>query len=88
MMFLCTSSTLRPLPYNITYVYYFFTDDVHNLPQVTSCTTELNDWVYGTKDLARYTSKELPTLVRRFVEDAYLCIYVDHDGIMYGGDDA
>ena len=63
-----------------------FTDDVHNVPCVTQCTQELNEWVYGAKDLTNYTSKELPQLVRRFVEDGYLCIYVDQDGIMYGDD--
>ena len=61
---------------------------MHNLPCVTSCSADLNEWVYGNKDLASYTSKELPPLVRRFVEDAYLCIYVDQDGIMYGGDES
>ena len=54
------------------------------MPKVTICTDELNEWVYGDKDLTQFTSKDLPPLARRFVEDGYLCIYVDHDGIMYG----
>ena len=63
-----------------------FTDDVHYIPYVTQCTQQLNEWVYGDKDLTKYDSRELPPLVRRFVEDGYLCIYVDQDGIMYGDD--
>ena len=63
-----------------------FTDDVHYIPCVTQCTQQLNEWVYGDKDLTKYGSRELPPLVRRFIEDGYLCIYVDQDGIMYGDD--
>ena len=71
----------------INYVRHVVTDDVHNIPCVTQCTQQLNEWVYGTKDLTNYTSKELPQLVRRFVEDGYLCIYAYQDGIMYGDDE-
>ena len=58
-------------------------DNGYNLPRVTHCTYYFQEFVYGKKDIGRIPSKDLPELVRRFVEDAYLCIYVDHDGVMY-----
>lgn len=58
-------------------------DDERNLPQVTDCTGLLNNHVYGQKSIANTESKKLPELVRRFVEDAYLCIYIDREGTMY-----
>ena len=58
-------------------------DNGYNLPKVTHCTNELQEYVYGRMDIGQFPSKELPELVRRFVEDAYLCIYIDRDGVMY-----
>ena len=58
-------------------------DDERNLPQVIDCTELLNNHVYGQKSIANAESKKLPELVRRFVEDAYLCIYIDKEGTMY-----
>ena len=51
---------------------------------MTRCTDQLQEYVYsGGKDIGNIPSKTLPEFVRRFVEDAYLCIYIDHDGVMY-----
>ena len=60
-------------------------DNGYNIPEVIHCTNLLQTYVYGEnkKDINRIVSRELPELVRRFVEDAYLCIYIDHDGVMY-----
>ena len=58
-------------------------DNGYNIPKVTHCTDCLQEFVYGEKDIGRMPSKKLPELVRRFVEDAYLCVYIDHDGVMY-----
>ena len=60
-----------------------YTDNGYNLPKVTHCTNQLQEYVYGKKDIGKIPSKSLPELVRRFVEDVYLCIYIDHDGVMY-----
>ena len=59
------------------------TDSGYNLPKVTRCTDQLKKYVYGKKNISKTSSKELPELARRFVQDAYLCIYVDHNRIMY-----
>ena len=60
-------------------------DNGYNIPKVTHCTDILQAYVYGDnkKDIDKIISKDLPELVRRFVEDVYLCIYIDHDGVMY-----
>ena len=62
---------------------YNNTDNGYNLPKVTHCTDQLQEYVYCKKDISKIPSKNLPELVRRFVEDAYLCIYIDYDGVMY-----
>ena len=49
---------------------------------MTHCTDQLERFVYGKKDIGKIPSKELPDLARRFVQDAYLCIYVEHDETM------
>ena len=59
------------------------TDNGYNIPKVTHCTNQLQEHVYGKKDIGNIPSKKLPELVRRFVEDVYLCIYIDRDGVMY-----
>ena len=59
-----------------------FTDNGYNIPKVTNCTNQLQDYVYGKKDIGNIPSRTLPELVRRFV-DVYLCIYIDRDGVMY-----
>jgi len=58
-------------------------DDVNNIPEVTYCTEELATYVYGHKDISSMELKLVPEVVRRFVQDAYLCIYYDPEGIMY-----
>ena len=66
-------------------MYFGIIDNGYNIPKVTHCTDILEEYVYGEnkQDISQILSKELPELVRRYVEDAYLCIYVDHDGVMY-----
>ena len=69
---------------------FMFTDDTYNIPCVTDCTRELNEWVYeGDQDrLINTPPRELPELVRRFTQDIYMCVYVQPDVAMYGdGDD-
>lgn len=58
-------------------------DDEYNLPVITDCTDIINGHVYGHRSIANVESKKLPELVRRFMEDAYLCIYIDTEGTMY-----
>ena len=50
---------------------------------MTHCTDQLQEFVYGDKDIGNIPTKDLPELVRQFVEDAYLCICIDQDGVMY-----
>ena len=77
--------------YNVcmqSYVHYIrciliCADDECNLPHVTDCTELLTSHVYGHKSIANVESKKLPELVRRFIKDAYLCIYIDTEGTMY-----
>jgi len=57
-------------------------DDEYNRPKVVDCTYQLQEWVYGEKDIIRTTEK-IPDLAHRFVRDGYLCIYVDKEGTMY-----
>ena len=65
-----------------------FTDDTYNIPRVTDCTRELNEWVYsdvrGRDKLFSTPPRELPELVRRFTQDIYMCVYVQPDVAMYG----
>ena len=65
------------------------TDDTYNIPRVTDCTRELNEWVYeGDQDrLINTPPRELPELVRRFTQDIYMCVYVQPDVAMYGDAD-
>ncbi|XP_064393273.1 ubiquitin carboxyl-terminal hydrolase CYLD-like isoform X2 [Halichondria panicea] len=60
--------------------------DTYNIPRVTDCTRELNEWVYeGDQDrLINTPPRELPELVRRFTQDIYMCVYVQPDVAMYG----
>ncbi len=63
------------------------TDDTYNIPRVTDCTRELNEWVYSDVSRDKLFSaqpRELPELVRRFTEDVYMCVYVQPDIAMYG----
>ena len=66
------------------------TDDTYNIPRVTDCTRELNEWVYsgvrGRDKLFSTPPRELPELVRRFTQDIYMCVYVQPDVAMYGAD--
>ncbi|XP_064385808.1 ubiquitin carboxyl-terminal hydrolase CYLD-like isoform X3 [Halichondria panicea] len=65
--------------------------DTYNIPRVTDCTRELNEWVYeGDQDrLINTPPRKLPELVRRFTQDIYMCVYVQPDIAMYGdGDEA
>ena len=64
----------------------FSTDDMYNIPKVTDCTRELNEWVYSG-DRTRLMStqpRQLPELVRRFTQDIYMCVYIQPDVAMYG----
>ncbi len=67
------------------------TDDTYNIPRVTDCTRELNEWVYsdvrGRDKLFSAQPRELPELVRRFTQDVYMCVYVQPDIAMYGDGD-
>jgi len=60
-------------------MYCFSVDNGYNLPKVTVCTQLLQEYVYGKKSISELSSKSLPELVRRFIEDAYMCIYVESD---------
>ena len=62
---------------------------MYNIPKVTDCSRELNEWVYSG-DRTRLMStqpRQLPELVRRFTQDIYMCVYVQPDVAMYGDDD-
>ena len=61
------------------------TDDVYNIPRVTEVTQELNEWVYsGNKEcLMNSKSWEIPECVRRFTQDAYMCVYVNPEMDLY-----
>ncbi len=62
------------------------TGDTYDIPRVTDCTHELNQWVYeGDRErLFNAQPRELPELVRRFTQDIYMCVYVQPDIAMYG----
>ncbi len=62
------------------------TDAGYNIPRVTDCTCELNEWVYqGDRErLFKAQSWELPELVRRFTQDVYMCVYIQPDVTLYG----
>ena len=66
---------------NIIHILLFSVDNGYNLPKVTVCTKLLQKFVYSETAISDLPSKNLPELVRRFIEDAYMCIYVepDHD---------
>jgi len=61
----------------------YITDSGYNLPKVTICTQLLQEYVYGEKNFSGESLKALPELARRFITDAYMCIYIDPDGVMY-----
>ena len=67
------------------------TGDMNNVPCVTDCTRELNEWVYsdvrGRDKLFSTPPRELPELVRRFTQDIYMCVYVQRDAALYGDSD-
>ena len=69
-------------------MYFCVTDDKYYIPKVTDCTHTLNDWVYPpNSDRTRLMSTQswqLPELVRRFTQDAYMCVYIQPDVAMYG----
>ena len=69
----------------ISWYYYVLSniDSGYNLPKVTHCTSLLQEFVYGKKDIGNIPSESLPELVRQFLEDAYLCVYTNHDGMMH-----
>jgi len=61
-------------------------DDMYNIPKGVDCTQDLNEWVYsgdGHKRLLNTPPRELPEYVRRFTQDVYMCVYVNHDVGMY-----
>ena len=65
---------------SITVLHCMCTDDTYNIPRVTDCTRELNEWVYsdvrGRDKLFSAQPRELPELVRRFTQDVYMCVYI------------
>ncbi len=85
----CTYDHKCYLLYMIIYIVITYTGDTYNIPRVTECTRELNEWVYqGDKDkLINTPPRELPELVRRFTQDIYMCVYVQPDIAMFGGVD-
>ena len=60
---------------------------MYNIPEVRECTDHLRRDVYGNRDLANTPMNKLDELARRFVRDAYLCIYADPQEVMYDEDD-
>ena len=62
---------------------FYYLSDEYNLPRVTDCTDEINEWVYGGKDISKVPLKQLPELVCRYVRDPYLCIYTEFGGNLY-----
>ena len=79
--------SLTPICILYSYVYNtfllcLFIDNGYNLPKVVHCTDQLQKFVYSKKDISKIPlSKNLPELVRRFVEDAYLCIYTANNTV-------
>ncbi len=65
--------------------YMFATDDTYNIPKGIDCTKELNKWVYCEDHhrLLNTPPRELPEYVRRFVQDVYMCVYIQPDVGMY-----
>ena len=68
-------------------ILYILLDDMYNIPEVRECTRELRRDVYDNMELATTPMNKLDELARRFVRDAYLCIYADPQEIMYADDD-
>ena len=68
------------------YCMHVCTGDTYNIPRVTDCTRELNEWVYqGDRErLFKAQGRELPELVRRFTQDVYMCVYVQRGIALYG----
>ena len=59
---------------------------MYNIPKGVDCTHDLNEWVYSGDDHKRLLNtppRELPEYVRRFTQDVYMCVYVNHDVGMY-----
>lgn len=55
-------------------------DDQFNIPLCIDCTTAIEDWVYSKqhrKELKKQSGKNLPDLARRFIQDMYMCVYVE-----------
>ena len=61
-------------------------DDMYNVPLVTDVTQVLQQWVYSGNNTANRQrllnapERDLPELVRRFMQDTYMCIYINADG--------
>ena len=66
---------------------FLILDDLYNIPEVRLCTNELEKEVYKNQQLIETPLNKLSELARRFVRDAYLCIYADPQQIMYDEDD-
>ena len=64
-----------------------YIDNVYNIPDVRLCTNEVEEHIYKNKDLVATPLNKLPELARRFVRDAYLCIYADPQRSMFEDDD-
>ena len=59
---------------------------MYNIPCVTEVTQELDEWVYSgdVERLMNSKSWEIPDCVRRFTQDAYMCVYVNSESDMCG----
>ena len=82
-------SSLPEIYVSACVINFGITDDMYNIPKVTDCTHELNEWVYSG-DRTRLMStqpRQLPELVRRFTQDIYMCVYIQPDVALYGDDD-
>ena len=53
-------------------------DDQFNIPLCIDCTKTIEDWVYSKQHKKKKQSgKNLPDLARRFIQDMYMCVYVE-----------
>ena len=61
-------------------------DDMYNIPKGVDCMHDLDEWVYSGDDHKRLLNTppwNLPEYVRRFTQDLCMCVYLNHDVLMY-----
>ena len=66
----------------IIIVIHFHTDDGFNLPSVQEC-PQIGEGLQDVQLLKEKPPADLPRLLRRLVNDASICIYVDPEVGMY-----